>query len=87
MAWPDVAIGDLMMRQAFGDFDDTKSKPGKPEDYRPNVGDTVVITAGTWYDYVAEVLSLNPSQRQARVKIKGREFLPTTVSYKNLDAA
>lgn len=87
MAWPDVAIGDLMMRQAFGDFDDTKSKPAKPEAYRPSVGDAVLIKAGTWFDYVAEVLSLNPSQRQAKVKIKGHSFPPTTVSYKNLDAA
>lgn len=84
LPFPDVAIGDLMMRQAKGDFDDTRAEP---DPYRPAVGERAIVTGGTWYDFVVEVLSLNPSKRQARVKVMGMNFPPVTLPYKNLDAA
>ncbi|MDB5458137.1 MAG: transcription/translation regulatory transformer protein RfaH [Caulobacter sp.] len=85
MRFPDEAIGDLMMRQFMeGEFDETRSKP---EAYRPKVGDRVVVTGGKWYAYLAEVLSLSPSKRQAKVRIEDMAGAPASVSYSCLDAA
>lgn len=84
MPFPAEAIGDLMMRQAFGEWDETLEKV---ERYRPRVGDEVMITGGKWYAYIAEVLSLDPRRRMAKVRIDGGRGAPVTVSYTSLDAA
>lgn len=63
--FPDMKIGDLMMRQKFGEFDEKAPKDGK---YQPAKGDRVLVIAGKWYGYFAEVLGV--VNKKARVKVK-----------------
>lgn len=63
--FPDLKIGDLMMRQRFGEFDEEKPKEGQ---YQPKKGDRVLVVAGKWYGYFAEVLGIVSKKKQARVK-------------------
>lgn len=67
MAFPDEAIGDLMVRQEFGEFDATRTV----QTYRPKVGERVEITGGKWRGYFAEVFSLTPDKRRAYVSFEG----------------
>lgn len=63
--FPDMKIGDLMMRQRFGEFDDPTPKEGK---YKPQKGDRVLVVAGKWYGYFAEVLGLVSKKNRAKVQ-------------------
>ena len=63
--FPDMKIGDLMMRQRFGEFDDPTPKEGK---YRPQKGDRVLVVAGKWYGYFAEVLGLVTKKNRAKLQ-------------------
>lgn len=63
--FPDMKIGDLMMRQRFGEFDGPAPKEGK---YRPQKGDRVLVVAGKWYGYFAEVLGLVSKKNKVKVR-------------------
>lgn len=63
--FPDMKIGDLMMRQKFGDFDDEKPKEGQ---YQPKKGERVLVVAGKWYGYFAEVLGLVSKKKRVVVR-------------------
>ena len=63
--FPDMKIGDLMMRQRFGEFDDQKPKEGQ---YQPKKGDRVLVIAGKWYGYFAEVLGLVSKKKRVKVR-------------------
>lgn len=84
MPFPAEAIGDIMLRQDLGEFDETRSKPQR---YSPRKGDRVMVTGGKWYGYLAEVLSLAPNKRSAKVRIEGVGGAPTSVGYASMDAA
>lgn len=84
MPFPAEAIGDLMARQELGEFDATKNE--KPR-YEPKVGDKATITHGPWTGYIAEILSLTPSERKARVSMDGKFGGKLTLDIAHLDAA
>lgn len=67
--FPDVKIGDLMMRQRFGEFDD---QAPKAEKYQPKKGDRVLVISGEWYGWFAEVLGLVGKKKKAKVRFDGR---------------
>lgn len=63
--FPDMKIGDLMMRQKFGEFDEQAPKEGK---YQPAKGDRVLVIAGKWYGYFAEVLGLVSKKKRVVIR-------------------
>jgi transcription antitermination factor NusG len=86
LPFPDECIGDLMARQHFGEFDQTRKTPMRT---RPKAGDRANVIGGKWRGYVAQVLSTSATKRKAIVLLETMHAGPVkmTLDVAHLDAA
>ena len=75
---PDVAIGDLIMREEIGDFDETRRARNK---FKPEKGATVQAIKGRWAGLVARVLSASPRERRMLLEFENLDLPPVSVAY------
>lgn len=78
LAFPDVAIGDLMMRVDTGEFDKTLARSGR---FAPQRGDQVGVIKGRWAGLVAEILSASPKDRRVVLALANIDGVPVSMPY------
>jgi transcription antitermination factor NusG len=78
LPFPDVAIGDLMMRVDLGEFDKTLEDRKR---FLPEKGREVGVTKGKWAGLVAEILSASPKQRHVVLALANMDEGPVSVPY------
>lgn len=66
LAFPDVAIGDLMARVDLGEFDKTLDAQRR---FLPEKGRMVGVTKGKYAGLVGEILSAEPKQRRVMLAL------------------
>lgn len=78
LAFPDVAIGDLMMRVDLGEFDKTVDERKR---FLPAKGRQVGVIKGKYVGLVAEILSAAPKQRRVVLALANVDEPPVSVPY------
>lgn len=83
LAFPDVAIGDLMARVDIGEFDKTLDDRKR---FLPEKGRTVGVTKGKYAGLVGEILSAAPKQRRVVLAMANLDDGPVSVPYSAIQA-
>lgn len=78
LAFPDMAIGDLMARVDIGEFDKTLDDRKR---FLPEKGREVGVIKGKWAGLVGEILSASPKQRHVVIALANRDEPPQVVPY------
>lgn len=78
LAFPDVAIGDLMLRVDRGEFDKTLDEHRR---FMPEKGRQVAIVKGRWAGLIGEILSAAPKQRRVVLALANLDQAPQSVPY------
>lgn len=78
LAFPDVAIGDLMLRVDRGEFDKTLDEHRR---FTPEKGRQVAIIKGRWAGLIGEILSAAPKQRRVVLALANLDEPAQSVPY------
>lgn len=78
LAFPDAAIGDLMLRVDRGEFDKTLDEHRR---FMPEKGRQVAIVKGRWAGLIGEILSAAPKQRRVVLALANLDEAPQSVPY------